>query len=120
MRNRQFPLHSIGPTRLIVTFIHGNAIGVIEEPLICGGVPPEQRKDLWHVKIGIIDETFTRSFPFPEQQFQQVTGDLLSFLKDQGVECSDCLPVSTVDKRTAAWPRCHEKAADVRRTDSLP
>ena len=41
---------------LIVSFVHGNALGVILEPRELDGVSETQRKDLWKVCIGPLVE----------------------------------------------------------------
>lgn len=74
-----------GPFRTITTIIHGNAIGVIEEPVLPGGIPPERRAECWVVKIGAVDAALAASSPFPEKLFTRVIDDLVAFLKEQGV-----------------------------------
>ncbi len=69
----------------IATFIQGNAIGVVEEPVIPGGVPKESRGDLWRVKIGVIDGKVARFGPFPADVFDGVIGELRAFLHKEGV-----------------------------------
>ena len=70
--------------RTIATFIQGSAIGVIQEPIIPGGVPKERRGDLWLVKIGFIDGKGPPSGPYPAQTFDGVVRALRSFLRQEG------------------------------------
>ena len=39
--------------KLIASFVHGNALGVVVQPVDGGSRPPHRkRKDLWQVRIG--------------------------------------------------------------------
>jgi len=75
--------------RVIVTFREGNAVGVIDEPIVPGGVPPERRRQLWNVKIGVVDENLARLQPFPRADFLKVIERLSTFLDGQGVGGQD-------------------------------
>ena len=71
--------------RTIATFIQGSAIGVVQEPVIPGGVPKERWADLWVVKIGLVAGKGRRSDPSPAGAFEGVVQELRAFLRQQGV-----------------------------------
>ena len=71
--------------RTIATFIQGNAIGVVEEPVLARGVPRERRGELWRVKIGLSGRAGARSGPFPAGAFDAVVRELRAFLRKEGV-----------------------------------
>jgi hypothetical protein len=81
------PLPQEGYRRLLVAR-HGNAVGVIDEPDLPGGVPVDQRGDLWFVMIGVVDEQLARTMPYPEKDFESVINDLVNFLQMHGVDGS--------------------------------
>ena len=71
--------------RTIATFVQGDAVGVVVEPVIPGGVPKERRADLWVVKIGLVGGKSRRSAPYPAGAFEGVVRELRAFLRQEGV-----------------------------------
>jgi hypothetical protein len=66
--------------RIVATFTSGNAIGVVDEPVLHKGVPKSQRGKLWMVKIGVIDKSLADSLPFPREDFERVIRQLHEFV----------------------------------------
>ena len=71
--------------RTIATFVQGDAVGVVVEPVILGGVPKDRRGNLWVVKIGFIGGKGPRSGPYPAGAFEGVVREVRAFLRREGV-----------------------------------
>jgi hypothetical protein len=68
--------------RLIVSFVHGNAVGLILEPSDTDTTLPEQeRARTWAVRIGPLSSEVAIGTEYPKAEFQAVINDLVAFLQ---------------------------------------
>jgi hypothetical protein len=70
---------------IVVSFVHGNALGVILEPDSAAQLPDTQRTKLWKVCIGPLVEEVARASEFPTDDFAKVIVELKQFLDRRGV-----------------------------------
>ena len=70
---------------IVVSFVHGNALGVILEPTSATQLPEAQRTALWKVCIGPLVEEVARTSEFPADDFAKVIVELKEFLRRRGV-----------------------------------
>lgn len=72
---------------LIVSYVHGNALGVILEP---AGAREQYAEDelrkLWQVRIGVLVAEAAIGKEYPKEDFDKVVRDLVAFCKEHGIE----------------------------------
>jgi hypothetical protein len=72
---------------LVAAFVHGNALGVVIEPVgFEKWVPDAERPELWTVRIGPLVPEAAIGAPYPKEDYQKVTDDLLQFCKEHNLD----------------------------------
>lgn len=72
--------------KLIVSFIHGNALGVVLEPSGARETfDPHQLRHLWQVRIGPLVPEVAVGEEFPKEDFERVVDDLKAFCEQHGI-----------------------------------
>lgn len=76
------------PYKLIVSFVHGNALGVVLEP-------PGAREyfadfelpNTWQIRIGPLVPEAAIGTEYPKEDYERVVRDLLKFCEENGIQC---------------------------------
>lgn len=75
------------PYDLVVSFVHGNAVGLILEPHgIRDYADADEVPKSWQVRIGPLAPEAAVGAPFPSEDFKKVVADLVLYCRDHGIE----------------------------------
>jgi hypothetical protein len=75
------------PYRLIASFVHGNALGVVLEPTTgMEGLSDETLKTTWQVRIGPLALEAAIGADYPKDDYDAVVRDLKLFCEAHGID----------------------------------
>ena len=74
------------PYKLIASFVHGNALGVVLEPSgTPKDIPLSDLANTWHVRIGPLVPECAIGTEFPKEDYERVVRDLAEFCEMNGI-----------------------------------